>query len=51
MHCADCKVPFSLDEIGTLFRKANMRDTNAARQLRGVIVNDFIAALRTARGR
>jgi hypothetical protein len=50
MHCADCNAPFSLDEIGTIFREANMSDTNAARQLRSVIVDDLIAALRTAQG-
>ena len=47
MHCAECHVPFSLDEIGTMFHAANMSDGNSARQLRRVIVDDLIAALRT----
>jgi hypothetical protein len=30
-HCAECNVPFSLDEISALFSEANMMDSNAAR--------------------
>lgn len=46
MHCAACLSSFSLDEIETLFDEANVLDSNAARQLRRVIVDDLIAALR-----
>jgi hypothetical protein len=45
-YCGACHVPFSLDEIGAIFHEMNMSDSNIGRQLRQVIVDDLIAALR-----
>lgn len=40
--CAECKQPFSLDEIEIMFSEVNMIDTNAARVTRRTIVRDLI---------
>ena len=45
-YCGECHVPFSLDEIWTLFQEANLRDSNSMRQLRRVLVEDVIEASR-----
>jgi hypothetical protein len=45
-YCAECHVPFSIDELRALFSEANMYDSNAARQFRREIVDDLITALR-----
>ena len=45
--CDECHGPLTLDEIRSQFREANVRDNDAARQLRGKIVDDLIAALKS----
>ena len=47
MRCDECHGPLTLDEIRSQFREANVRDSDAARQLRGKIVDDLIAALKS----
>ena len=44
--CAECGAAFSIDELATIFREANRRDTNAARVMRQEIVDGLLAALK-----